>query len=422
MSGKLRTTLFSALCLGMVVSLTTPSFAESALSTKALRGGPLKPTARILVAPLGFQPPSRFYMPYRFPAATLDFLDATHILFTFHASTLMRREPDDPAGDEDQTVRALVLSVPDGKVVAQSSWRLHDRARYLWFLGEGEFLLRVRNTLMVGDRSLVLKKYLAAEGDLVSVQLSPAGRTIAAQYAVPAPENAQGDGRPANAPTLGDDAPHLSATPQKRYELVVIDAASQKGQRISDLGRAVDLPMLDQGYLSVHQEDARMWDVVLAPFAGEARTVEKVNSTCQPLLYPLSEHTFLTENCMPATDDRLVQAFDLDGHKLWEKIWQSRFTWGTFAYGSEGRRFAYGSVEVDHSLSTLDPIDASSILGQPVGVFDIANGELTTVLDASPILTAGENFSLSPDGNTLAILRDGAIEFYTLPPAPPAPK
>jgi hypothetical protein len=35
--------------------------------------------------------------------------------------------------------------------------------------------------------------------------------------------------------------------------------------------------------------------------------------------------------------------------------------------------------------------------------------------NASPILTAGQNFALSENGERLAVLRDGAIEIYKVP-------
>jgi hypothetical protein len=57
------------------------------------------------------------------------------------------------------------------------------------------------------------------------------------------------------------------------------------------------------------------------------------------------------------------------------------------------------------------------VVSQPVGVFDTNTGKLALVKDASPILSAGQNFALSADGRCFAILRKGAIEVYDLPPA-----
>jgi hypothetical protein len=38
------------------------------------------------------------------------------------------------------------------------------------------------------------------------------------------------------------------------------------------------------------------------------------------------------------------------------------------------------------------------------------------VRDVTPVLTAGQNVALSPDGTRFAVLRNGAIEVYDLPP------
>ena len=372
------------------------------------------PSARISVEPLGFVPPGRFFMPYRIPAATLDFLDGNHLLFTFHVARLMHREPDEPKDDQDQTVRALVLSVPDGKIESEGTWRLHDRERYLWMLTDGHFLMRQRNTLYQGDKTLTLSVYLHPEGTLASVQLSPDASTLLVEYAKPAADDDE-NGRPSNAPTLGDDAPHLPEHSQQ-YSLMVIDTHGKVASRAGHLSRAVVLPLVEGGYLGLRQGKGKQWDVVMNPFHGDEHTITSIASTCQPTVQPLSQQTFLTRACQPFSADFLIDAFDLSGRKLWEQTWQSRFTWGTYAYSASGNRFAYGSVELDHSLAALDPVDESSILGQPVGVFSIESGKLDTVLDATPILTAGENFALSPNGDKLAILREGAIEIYNLPP------
>ncbi len=390
----------------------------------AASGAAPSPAQRIPVEPLGFVPQARFFMPYRVPWVTLDFLDATHLLFTFHIASLMRREPDDPEDDQDQTIRALVLTLPAGKILAESTWRLHDRGRYLWTLGDGQFVVRERDSLFISDQSLVLRDYLHPEGTLVSVQASPDGSTLAAQYARRArgSDDADGDGRPAGAPTLGDDAPRLPSH-RVQFSLLVVDTRARSADRIAELPHAVDLPMVRGGYLGVQQADAKGngWDVSLASFHGGTHFVATVNSTCQPIVEPLSMTAFLTESCLPYSDKRLIDAFDLDGHKLWEQTWQSRFTWGTLAYSMAGNRFAYGSIEVNHTITETAPVDEDSIVGEPIGVYNLQSGKLDTVLDATPILTAGENFALSPDGDKLAILRGGAIEIYDLPAiGPPA--
>jgi len=383
-----------------------------------------------MVEPLGFVPPAAFFTPYRIPSATLDFLDSNHLLFTFHVAKLMRREKDDPPEDQDQIVRAVVLSVPGGKIESEGTWRMHDRDRYLWMLRDGHFLMRQRNTLYIGDKSLVLSTWLHPEGKLATVQLSPDTSTLVVQFAKEKKlydeDGNRVDTGPAPGPTsgtttYGDVAPSFPENPSE-YSMIVVDTHERSAKRAGTLRHPVVLPMVEGGYLGVQQGSGKEWQVSLNSFDGEHRVVAKVMSPCQPTVEPVSQHAFLTRSCLPFSSDHLVDAFDIKGNKLWEQVWQSRFAWGNFSYSFSGNRFAYSSIEVNHSLAALDPIDQGSILGQPVGVFNVQTGKPEVVVDASPILTAGNNFTLSPDGETFAVLRAGAIEIYNLDAKAPTAK
>jgi hypothetical protein len=405
------------LCSGVLLLLFIGVAASAGFAQRAAPTTSPAPELRFPVEPLGFVPQPRFFLPYRIPGATLDFLDASHILFTFHVARLMQREPDDPDTDLDQTIRAVVLHLPDGKVEAEGSWRLHDRERYLWTLPDGHFILRIRDTLYQSDKTLVLKTYLHPEGTFVTADFSPDRNTMAVQYSNPAPEDAGFGAAPP--PSLGTGAPQLPSRP-RRYTLLIVNNEERKADRAGVMPHAVVLPLMQGGYLGVEQGRGKFWSVELNSFAGDQRQIVQVESTCQPIVNVLSQQVFLTRSCVPFSSDRVADAYDLAGKKLWEQMWQTRFTWGTFAYTNEGNRFAYGSIEIDHNLADLDPVDSSSILGQPVGVFDVMTGKSDMVLDATPILSAGENFALSPDGDKLAILRNGAIEIFAMPPLAPA--
>ncbi len=386
--------------------------AAPAVVTAERPQGP-QPAERIVVEPLGFVPPSAFYKSYRVPSATLDFLDADHLLFTFHIAKLMHREKDDPPEDQDQQVRALVLSVPGGRVESEGTWRLHDHGPYVWPLRDGFFLMRQRNTLFVGDGKLTLKPYLHPEGNLTSVQLSPDASTLAVQYWKPS-EKAQ----EATDATLGDGSPVIFSGPSREYQLLLVDTRAKVARRVGRVPHPLVFPLVQGGFLDVEQGKGKDWRVIVRDFTGgEPHFIANVQSPCQPQLHPLSEQMFLAFTCLPFSSDHLVEAYTLDGKMLWQQLWQSRFAWGTYSYTTSGNRFAYGTVEVNHDLSPLDPVDDGSIVGQPVGVFSLANGKLDAVVDASPILTAGDNFALSPDGSRFAVLRGGAIELYTLPKA-----
>jgi hypothetical protein len=376
----------------------------------------VQPSVRIPVEPLGFRPPNRSYLAFLVPSATLDFVDDAHLLFTFHQATLMHREEKDPEDDQDQTIAAVLLELPEGKVVERTSWRLHDKGRYLWALGQGRFLERERNTLYLlehppGQDMLTSRTpYIRPEGQLISVQLSPDRSHMVVEYREEAQE---GEARPGQ-PTLGD-VPRRHA---HKVHLLVIDTRAGRLETTSTVPESIALPLLGSGYLELQQSKGKLWKILLKPFGDEPRQLVEVTSGCQPSLQALSEQVFMAQLCIPNTTDYLMQAYDLDGRKLWEQTWEARYVWGSFDYAENGSRFAYESVELDHPVAALDPVDENSITGQPVGVFDVADGTLRLVSGADPILSAGQNYALSADGERFAVLRNGAIEVYKLPPAP----
>jgi hypothetical protein len=70
---------------------------------------------------------------------------------------------------------------------------------------------------------------------------------------------------------------------------------------------------------------------------------------------------------------------------------------------------------VTRPISAFDALYPDDITAQLAGVYDTETGKLVLVKDASPVLTAGQNVALSPDGTRFAILRHGAVEVYDLP-------
>src|SRR5262249_47669440 len=78
---------------------------------------------------------------------TLHYVDDKHLLLTFVTHRLIPRLPEEPPDDQDRMVDAVLFEIPTGRVLARTSWHLHDHAQYLWSLGHGHFPLRVRDTL-----------------------------------------------------------------------------------------------------------------------------------------------------------------------------------------------------------------------------------------------------------------------------------
>src|SRR5271154_4922296 len=127
--------LHARLCW-LVLLIAIPAFAR----------GP-EPSLRIPLENLGFQTLSPQFLLNGSSMLTLHYVDDKHLLLTFVVHRLIPRLRDEPEDDQDRVVDAILLELPTGKVLARTSWHLHDHAQYLWSLGHGHFILRIRDTL-----------------------------------------------------------------------------------------------------------------------------------------------------------------------------------------------------------------------------------------------------------------------------------
>jgi hypothetical protein len=190
----------------------------------------------------------------------------------------------------------------------------------------------------------------------------------------------------------------------------------------SEARHTVDLPLVENGFLELLEgKQPDKWVIRNKPFGGEPSVVAELKSACDPTLMTLSATVALTVGCPGGSNDHAVTAYSVKGNVLWQDRWQSRYIWPTFEFAENGSRFAYGSLQLNHSFGTMDPFGEDDVTAQMVGVFDTDTGKLELVKTASPVLSAGHNYALSSDGMKFAILRDGSIEVYDLPPAPTPP-
>jgi hypothetical protein len=385
------------------------------------------PIASIAVGPLGFLAPSPAYLDLRLAWASLNFIDDNHLLFTFHANSLLRRIPEDTGGGEEQMVHADVLEISSGKVVRQADWRMHDRGHYIWALKDGQFLVRQSNTLCLTNSSLELRPYLNFETQLQGVEVSPGRTMLLLELAgfMPPEENDADE----NKPSLLPPSPGSPAKVRpRRTDVVLLRPGESKILAKTELRVPVAVPLNEDGVLEVfagkqpkvwmiekeliYQVDQKPGDATRQEEVGEVR------SACTPQMQPLSRNVVLVQNCPTnGTSGNEVSALTLDGKVLWQSRWQSKYIWPTFDYAENGSRFAYESMQMNRDIGTIDSFGEADVVAQPVGVFNTETGKLELVLNASPVLSEGQNFALSADGRRFAILRNGAIEVYDLPPA-----
>jgi hypothetical protein len=372
------------------------------------------PEERIQVESLGYRPPGPLYMLSGKAFSSLDFIDAEHLLFTFHQPRLMRREGRPGRSDTDQIIKAVMLALPDGKVLESAEWRMRDRSRYLWPLGEGKFLIRQGNTYLVANGSLKLHPFLEVGTNVHETEVSPDGRILVVEHEYERHTPEQHEKLESQAVQYGEPPP------QEDTQITLMKIDSREVLAALRTEMPIHLPITSTGYVGVAQDkDQDQYVIRFTPFQGQSVVLGKVASTCTPHENFLNRNALMIESCGPKSQDVFLDAWTTDGKKLWNGHRDGHLVWPTFAYSRTGDRFAVSLLHINHMIDLADSLNDEDVREQVIQVFDSATGTMLMSTAASPVLTAGQNFALSDDGQHLAVLHDGAIEIYKVPPPPP---
>jgi hypothetical protein len=397
----------------------------------------LAPAFSIPVDPLGFSPPGPLYLGARNTLASLDFVGEDKLLFTFRVPGLLHRDAANQKGSEEREIRAVLLGLPQGNVEAETVWTLHDRSRYLWMLDKGHFLLRDRNTLMVGDESLQLKPFLAFPGLLLSVSLDPGQqylvtnshepvKTAAPSGAPPSLTASEGSMDPGQSGQSGQssqssqsDQPDQSDADASADNVIrILHRDTGKVMLISRTRTQVDLPVNSAGYVENLRGQGWSWTLNLSFYGGGTKFLGSVDSHCDPSEDFVSDLEILVTAC-DADGGDVVVAMTTGGRSLWADQIPDVAIWPEITMAPAGLRIARETLGLSHAVNNYEPLDPDDIKGQWVTVYDAATGDIALETPASPVLDSGGNVAISPSGRRVAVLNAGAIQVFDLP-APPA--
>ena len=383
----------------------------------------LQPVFTIPIEPLGFTSPATFYLGTRNSLVSLDFLDEDHLLLTFRVPGLIHRDHREPMGSdtEERRIRAVVLALPGGNVQAETVWTLHDRRRYLWMLDGGQFLVRDRDELKLGDASLQLRPFLRFPGPVLWVEMDPSHKFVVTGSSEPPTSASRAGDVPSPteaAAALVSDDPQPGGNPD--LVLRILSRDSGKVLLVSHIKAAVHLPINGDGFLETLRGIGKTWVVNLNHFEGGSTILGSVDSFCSPELDFISAREFLATTCESNGDPHVV-AMTTGGHRLWETPPSNSAVWPILVRGGGGSRVARETLTVSHGVNAFAPLGTDDIKGQDVQVFDAATGKVALRAQASPIFDAGGNAAMSPSGRRVAIIMAEGIQVFDLPAAPPLP-
>jgi hypothetical protein len=381
----------------------------------------VQPSFTIPAEPLGFSPPASFYLGMRNALVSLDFLDEDRILFTFRVPGLISRTERNEETENQRKVRAVVLRLPQGNVESETVWTLHDKKRYLYNLGNDQFLLRDGDTVQAGDASLQLKPFLRFPGPVRWVEVDPSRQYLVTGSSEPSTQ-ASGPGEVGSPGTArADVATDVPALSQKSDMILrILRREDGNVMLVSHVRSGVHLPINGEGYLELLRANGTGWKLNFDFFSGGSTLVGPLDSACTPLLDFISPGEVLATTCNSNGDLRLV-AVGLNGKHLWQNASIGSSVWPVLVTNATGTRFGRESLMTGHELSILSPLEAEDIKGQDVQIMDAATGKLVLRAAATPVFDVGGNVAISPSGRRVAILMGSNLQVFELPAPAPVP-
>lgn len=385
------------------------------------------PPLRIPLEPLGFQLPQTQFLLAGSTMMTVDYVDDRHLLLTYSAKRLLKRLPECPPSDQDRVVEAVLLSLPDGKELARTSWRLHDRGQYLWRLGHGRFLLRNRDSLVTIapvvnqasghaflERPLIETKrriggiLLSPDADLLILETLEPRRPAGLEEASGALPAAQTEAERA----LAENPVQINFFTLSYGSGDQIELISGEALRSRVPGR---IPANSAGFISILDQGQQHWAFDFNTYDGKKLELSPFDSTCKPSPILVSRAAFIAFGCHMSHTPQVIGGFNMRGEEMWEQNLMETYLAPTFSYAPAAGRFAFSRMLTHTSLITDETISQELVAGQNIVVYQTDTGSQLLRVNATPVARAGQNYTLSPSGTGLAVIRTDAIEIYALP-------
>ncbi|HLY43408.1 MAG TPA: hypothetical protein VKR52_19505 [Terracidiphilus sp.] len=370
------------------------------------------PVFSIPASPLGYSVPGPIYETRLDALVSLDFLDEDHLLFTFHVPGGLMQRSSPGSEESERHIRAVVVSLPSGKIEAQETWELHDRLRYLWMLRDGHFLLRDAGGLQEGDASLKLKPFVQFDGHLLWLEMDPTKHFLMTNSVEPAsaPVSAKDAAESASASASGDPPATLTIR-----TLNLPSGEVFRTSRVPWTYQTSDLPMNFDGYLEVKGAGKRKWSLNLSYFAGGGHVIASVPSTCAPQGRYISHREMLVTTCDPLGGWKLI-AMMVNGWYRWTQNMSTNGIWPLLVMSPDGSWIARETLILNHPLNGHNKhYSMQDVRGQLIRVINATNGNLMLEVPVKPLLLSGGNVAFSPSGKRVAILNEASIEVFNLP-------
>ncbi len=179
------------------------------------------------------------------------------------------------------------------------------------------------------------------------------------------------------------------------------------------------IPATAAGYLAVLDQGRDHWAFDFNSYGGgKVSELSPFDSTCRPSPLFVTRSEFIAFGCHGGRTSKVIGAFNLRGEEMWEQNLFDPYVAPSAVSAPASGRFALSRL-ISRGSGGLD-LPMPELFGpQSIVVYQIDSGKQLLHVEALPMQRAGQNFTLSPDGLSLAVVHTDEIDIYSLPPLTP---
>ncbi len=359
-------------------------------------------TSSLSILSLGYSPREKREVTSFGYDATLSYLDAGNLLFTFDPHRL-RERGGGFLHETSRTVRAVLVDPSSQKVKRILDWRVQGEGRYIWRVGEDRLLVHVGNRLRLFGPDLMPLRSVTLPGPLAWISAAPSGNHFAV-----------GIYRERHSPEMHRQLLDITGEdPEEDIDIHVYDG--DLNLLLSTIrSTAVFPPVLsDSGEIRVRSIGHAHWQISEYLWDRTEHTIARTTSACRPRVSTLSSGYLFVVGCESTPGIRWYRMLRPDGHPVLKAVSPSEEIEQASSSISPNA-FAVRVVKVANPMLPGQPFSKSDLQRQEVSVYRSSDGRRLFSTSASEVPMAEQSFALSPSGNQVALIGDTSINFYAI--------
>lgn len=365
---------------------------------------------------LGYQPrPQHEVIGLEHDASVYSFGE-DELLLTFVRHTLVPRPNEPVPGSNPRSVRGVLISRADGRVIRIKDWTVSDDlGPFVWALGDHRVLAHVGHDLVLFGPDLSIQRRIPLSGPLLFLSAAPQGDLllVATVHEKHTPQE--------HAKIAAFVGPDRSV--DEEYDLTGLNAALQ----VTGSKRVPVEPtrpaLVQNTMVAARPVHGTEWVLERSTWDGASKPLARFRSNCEVQVRSLPGDLLLAQGCPPIDpfNSLWYRVLNLQGAVLLKGAVPKGDLLQQAESSSDGKLFAVASSHFDRLVEPTTVMRAGDFANLTVTLYSTRNGKEFFAARVPEGSAQQETFSLSPSNSTLAVLTSVALQAFALTPPAPAP-